>query len=41
LVAGDLEFVGAVGTSAINGKLAGGHIAIVDSLVNTLPYDIK
>src|SRR5207247_11472535 len=28
----------AVGTSAINGKLAGGHIAIVNSLFNTLPY---
>ena len=40
LVAGDLEFTGAVGTSAINGKLAGGDIFIVDSLVNTLPYYI-
>lgn len=40
LVAGDLDFAGAVGTSAINGKLAGGDIAIVDSLVNTLPYYI-
>jgi NitT/TauT family transport system substrate-binding protein len=40
LVAGDLEFTGAVGTSAINGKLAGGDIAIIDSLVNTLPYYI-
>lgn len=40
LVAGDLDFVGAVGTSAINGKLAGGDISIVDSLVNTLPYYI-
>src|SRR5690349_12023009 len=38
LVAGDLAFAGAVGTSAINGKLAGGDIFIVDSLVNTLPY---
>ncbi len=40
LVAGDLDFAGAVGTSAINGKLAGGDIVIVDSLVNTLPYYI-
>jgi NitT/TauT family transport system substrate-binding protein len=40
LIAGDLEFAGAVGTSAINGKLAGGDILIVDSLVNTLPYYI-
>ncbi|HEV8720437.1 MAG TPA: ABC transporter substrate-binding protein [Candidatus Binatia bacterium] len=40
LVAGDIEFAGAVGTSAINGKLAGGDFAIVDSLVNTLPYYI-
>ena len=40
LIAGELDFVGAVGTSAINGRLAGGDIAIVDSLVNTLPYYI-
>jgi len=40
LIAGDLDFAGAVGTSAINGKLAGGDISIVDSLVNTLPYYI-
>ncbi len=40
LIAGDLAFAGAVGTSAINGKLAGGDIFIVDSLVNTLPYYI-
>jgi ABC-type nitrate/sulfonate/bicarbonate transport system substrate-binding protein len=40
LVAGDIEFAGAVGTSAINGKLAGGDIVIFDSLVNTLPYYI-
>ena len=40
LIAGDLDFTGAVGTSAINGKLAGGDIFIVDSLVNTLPYYI-
>ena len=35
---GDLSFTEAVGTSAINGKLAGGNIAIVNGLVNTLPY---
>ncbi|HME60438.1 MAG TPA: ABC transporter substrate-binding protein [Candidatus Binatia bacterium] len=40
LVAGDLDFTGAVGTSAINGKLAGGDVVIIDSLVNTLPYYI-
>jgi NitT/TauT family transport system substrate-binding protein len=40
LIAGDLDFTGAVGTSAINGKLAGGDIFIIDSLVNTLPYYI-
>lgn len=40
LVAGDIEFAGAVGTSAINGKLAGGDIVIIDSLVNILPYYI-
>jgi len=40
LIAGELDFAGAVGTSAINGTLAGGDIAIVDSLVNTLPYYI-
>lgn len=40
LIAGELDFAGAVGTSAINGKLAGGDIAIVDSMVNTLPYYI-
>ena len=40
LIAGDLDFTGAVGTSAINGKLAGGDIFITDSLVNTLPYYI-
>ena len=40
LIAGDLNFTGAVGTSAINGRLAGGDIFIVGSLVNTLPYYI-
>lgn len=40
LIAGDLAFAGAVGTSVINGRLAGADIAIVDSLVNTLPYYI-
>lgn len=40
LIAGDLDFAGAVGTSAINGKLAGGDLYIIDSLVNTLPYYI-
>ena len=40
LIAGDLDFTGAVGTSAINGRLAGGDIRIISSLVNTLPYYI-
>ena len=40
LIAGDLDFAAAVGTSASNGKLAGGDIYIIDSLVNTLPYYI-
>jgi ABC-type nitrate/sulfonate/bicarbonate transport system substrate-binding protein len=40
LIAGELDFVGAVGTSAMNGRMAGGDIAIIDSLVNTLPYYI-
>jgi NitT/TauT family transport system substrate-binding protein len=40
LIAGDLNFTGAVGTSAINGRLAGGDIRIISSLVNTLPYYI-
>ena len=40
LVAGDIDFASAVGTSAINAKLAGGDIVIFDSLVNTLPYYI-
>ena len=38
LIAGDLYFAGAVGTSAINGRMAGGDIAIINDLVNTLPY---
>jgi NitT/TauT family transport system substrate-binding protein len=38
LLGGDLDFGGAVGTAAINGQLAGGKIAIINSLVNTLPY---
>ena len=39
LVAGDIDFASAVGTSAINGKLAGGDIVIFDSLVNTLSQE--
>ena len=38
LMSGDIPFTSAVGTAVINGKLAGGDIAIVNSLVNTLPY---
>ncbi len=40
LMSGELQFAGAVGTAAINSKLAGGDVVIVDSLVNTLPYYI-
>jgi NitT/TauT family transport system substrate-binding protein len=40
LVAGDIEFAGAVGTSAMNGAMNGGDVVIVDSLVNNLPYYI-
>ena len=40
LLAGDLNFTEAVGTSAINGRIAGGDIAIVNGVVNTLPYYI-
>jgi NitT/TauT family transport system substrate-binding protein len=40
LIAGDVAFVGGVGTSTVYGKLAGGDVAIVNSLTNTLPYYI-
>lgn len=40
LISGDVAFASAVGTSAINGKLAGADIAIISSLTNTLPYYI-
>ena len=40
LIAGDLSFTDAVGTSVINGRLAGGDIAIIGSLASTLPYYI-
>lgn len=40
MIAGDIDFAGAVGTSAMNGAMAGGDVMIVDSLVNTLPYYI-
>ncbi len=40
LIAGDVSFSGGVGTAVINGKLAGGDIAIIQSLTNTLPYYI-
>jgi NitT/TauT family transport system substrate-binding protein len=38
LIAGDLHFAGAVGTSAMNGRMAGGDVVIINGLVNTLPY---
>lgn len=40
LLAGDLAYSGAVGTAAINARLAGGDVAIIQSLMNTLPYFI-
>ena len=40
LISGGVPFTSAVGTSVINGKLAGGDIAIINSLTNTLPYYI-
>jgi NitT/TauT family transport system substrate-binding protein len=40
LIAGDLSYSGAVGTAAINAKLAGGDVAIIQSQMNTLPYFI-
>ena len=40
MIAGEIDFAGAVGTSAMNGAMAGGDVMIVDSLVNTLPYYI-
>jgi NitT/TauT family transport system substrate-binding protein len=40
LIAGDLSYTGAVGTAAINSKLAGGDVAIFQSQMNTLPYYI-
>jgi NitT/TauT family transport system substrate-binding protein len=38
LISGDIPFTSAVGTAVINGKLAGGDIAIINSMINTLPY---
>ncbi len=40
LVAGDLHYSGPVGTSAMNGRMAGGDVTIIHSIVNTLPYYI-
>jgi len=40
LIAGDLSYTQAVGTAVINAKLAGADIALIQSLVNTLPYYI-
>lgn len=38
LISGDVSFLSGAGTAVISGKLAGGDIAIVNSLTNTLPY---
>jgi len=38
LISGSIPLTSAVGTAVINGKLAGGDIAIINSLTNTLPY---
>ncbi|HXK29466.1 MAG TPA: ABC transporter substrate-binding protein [Candidatus Binatia bacterium] len=40
LLAGDLRYTAAVGTAAINARLAGGDVTIVQGLLNTLPYFI-
>jgi ABC-type nitrate/sulfonate/bicarbonate transport system substrate-binding protein len=40
LIAGSIPFTSAVGTAVINGRLAGGDIAIINSMTNTLPYYI-
>src|SRR5258706_531298 len=40
LIAGDLGYSGGVGTAVINGRLAGGDVAILQSQMNTLPYFI-
>jgi NitT/TauT family transport system substrate-binding protein len=40
LIAGSIPFTSAVGTAVINGKLAGGDLAIINSMTNTLPYYI-
>jgi NitT/TauT family transport system substrate-binding protein len=40
LIAGDIGFASAGGTSAINGRLAGGDVLIINSMGNTLPYYI-
>lgn len=40
LLAGDVKFSSSVGTAAINGRLAGGDVAIINSVTNTLPYYI-
>lgn len=40
LLAGDLSYTGAVGTAVMNARLAGGDVAIIQSLMNTLPYFI-
>lgn len=38
LISGDVSFLSGAGTGVISGKLAGGDIAIVNGLTNTLPY---
>jgi NitT/TauT family transport system substrate-binding protein len=40
LIAASIPFTSAVGTAVINGRLAGGDIAIINSMTNTLPYYI-
>ena len=40
LISGEVPFASAVGTAAINGRLAGADIVIISSLTNTLPYYI-
>jgi NitT/TauT family transport system substrate-binding protein len=40
LLAGDVAFAGSQGVAAVNGRLAGGDVVIIDSLTNVLPYYI-
>ena len=38
LIGGDVQFAPVAGTAAINGKLAGGDIIMINNVMNALPY---